>query len=67
MSNVSQERFLEWKDNPVTQAVMEVVKYRIEDTKEKLTGLNDRDYDIYLKGMIRGFQEMLEVTIEETI
>lgn len=47
---------------------MEAVKLRIEEATEQLLGpTNDRDFDQFVKGMIRAFNEVVEVELELTI
>ena len=46
---------------------MDQIRDRIEESKEQLIGAsNDRDFDQYVKGMIRGFMEVLEVRLDLT-
>jgi hypothetical protein len=41
---------------------------RVQDLAEEvLQNRSDRDYDTYLKGMIRAYREMLEPQAEETL
>ena len=68
MQNVGPEQWQEWKRNNVTVAVMDQIKGRIEDAKDQLLGANnDRDFDQYVKGMVRAFSEVLDVQLELTI
>ena len=65
MPSVNPEQWAEWKRNNVTEAVMLQVQDRIEEAKELLCGVgNDRDFDQYIKGMIRAFSEVLDVQLE---
>ena len=67
MPNVSPEQWQEWKKNSVNLEVMEQVRSRIEEAKDQLVGpSNDRDFDQFVKGMIRGFTEVLEVQLDLT-
>ena len=67
MPNVSPEQWQEWQRNSVTLEVMEQVRSRIEEAKDQLVGpSNDRDFDQFVKGMIRGFTEVLEVQLDLT-
>lgn len=67
MPNVSPEAWQEWQRNSVTLEVMEQVRSRIEEAKDQLVGpSNDRDFDQFVKGMIRGFTEVLEVQLDLT-
>ena len=67
MQRLGPEQWQEWRENKVTSAVMDQVKFRIEETSEKLTGpSNDRDFDQFLKGMIWAFNEVLDVQLDIT-
>ena len=66
MPNIEPEQWQEWVKNSVTIQVMDQIRRRIEDAKEQLLGpSNDRDFDQFIKGMIRGFNEVLEVQLEK--
>lgn len=44
----------------MTQAVKEAIQERIAESKDQLTKYgNDREFDVFLKGMIRAFYETL--------
>ena len=44
---------------------MEAIRERIEASKEMLLGANnDRDYDLFMKGMVRAFNEVLDIELE---
>jgi hypothetical protein len=46
---------------------MDQIRNRIEDSKEQLLGANnDRDFDQYVKGMVRAFMEVLDVRLDLT-
>lgn len=45
---------------------MEQVRNRISESKDILSGDNDREFDVFVKGMIRAFSEVLEVDLEST-
>ena len=65
MQKLSPEAWQEWQRNSVTEAVMDQIRVRIEDSKDQLLGpSNDRDFDQFVKGMVRGFQEVLDVQLE---
>lgn len=67
MQNVGPEQWQEWRRNSVTMAVMDQIRARIEDAKDQLIGAsNERDFDQYVKGMIRGFTEVLDVKLDLT-
>lgn len=66
MQKLSPEEWAEWQKSRVTEAVMAKIRDRIEDSKDQLLGpSNDRDFDQFVKGMIRGFNEVLDVQLEE--
>ena len=65
MQTINPEQWQEWRRNSVTIAVMELIKERIEEAKDQLIGpSNDRDFDQYVKGMIKGYNELLEVQLD---
>ena len=65
MRIIGPEQWQEWKRSDVTQAVMDQIRERIEEAKDQLLGSNnDRDFDQYVKGMVRGFSEVLEVQLD---
>ena len=60
MPNVTKEEWLEWKNHPVTIAQNSAVRDRIEEATEQILGSFDPDFDRFLKGMVRAFNEVLE-------
>lgn len=54
------EKLQEWHLNPITGLQKEVVRERIEDLKADLLNPNEREYDVFLRGMARAFQEILD-------
>lgn len=65
MSSVDPQQWQEWKRSKVTIAVMDLIRDRIEDAKDQLIGpSNDRDFDQYVKGMIRAFNEVIDVQLD---
>jgi hypothetical protein len=45
---------------------MEVIKERIQEAKDNLSvSTNDRDYDLFVKGMIRAYNELLSIQFSE--
>ena len=45
---------------------MQVVKDRIEEAKNSLiTSTNERDYDLFIKGMIQAFNEVLTIKFSD--
>ncbi len=68
MLNVEPQQWAEWKRNSVTLAVMNQIQVRLDDAKDMLAGAsNERDFDQFLKGMIKAFSEVLDVQLELTI
>lgn len=61
MHVVRQEQWVEWKSHPVTLALKEAINQRIlEATDQIVSGpSNDRDFDQFMKGMVRAFNEVL--------
>ena len=55
------EKWREWQVHPVTVALGEALRQRINDAKDQLVGSGDRDYDLILKGMIRAFTQVLHI------
>ena len=67
MPNVGPEQWQEWKNSDITQAVMDQIRDRVEEAKDLLIGAsNERDFDQYIKGMIRAFNEVLDVRLDFT-
>ncbi len=64
---ISREEFQQWKENPVTRAVYEVIDNRITDAKDilALNAGEDQRVDCILVGMIRAFNEMKEVSWDD--
>ena len=58
----------EWESHPVTKASKESQRQRLRDLVQQLIGpSNDRDFDQFIKGMIRGYDENLNVNlVDET-
>ncbi len=67
MQTVSKDEFAQWKDSPVTREVFEIVRNRIEDAKEILaiSAGNEPLDDRLLVGMIKAFNEVLDISYEE--
>jgi uncharacterized membrane protein YheB (UPF0754 family) len=67
MQPVNQELFREWEKHPVTEAVKAEVRNRLaQATEEVVSNLSEnKDYDVFLKGMIRAFREVLEVKLAD--
>lgn len=57
---VSKEQVQEWMTHPVTELLRVVIKERIEDAKEVLVLSDDPDYDRKLKGMVIGYNDVLD-------
>lgn len=63
---INKEQWIEWKRNRVTQELEKSIQSRIEDCIETLTSkVNDRDYDTFIKGMIHGLREVLDIRFGE--
>ena len=57
---LSKEQLRQWREHPVTQLFYEVCKERIDEAKEVLAVSDDPDYDRKVKGLIHGYNEVLE-------
>ena len=64
---VTREEFQQWKENPVTKAVFEVIDNRVEDAKDILATAAGEDSrtDAVLVGMIRAFNELKEIGYDD--
>lgn len=69
MHSVTQEQWREWLSHPVTEAVKEAIRSRVADAIEQVidSPANERDFDQFVKGMIRGLKEALDVQPEVII
>ena len=67
IETVSKEEFLDWKNSHVTQEVFQVILTRIQDAKDILgaTAGDDPVADRYLVGMIRAFNELMEISYDD--
>lgn len=65
--SISKDDFYLWKSEPITQAVFEACEMRIEDGKNTLAGQAGLDppFDSYVRGMIKAYSEMLQITVED--
>jgi hypothetical protein len=65
--SISKDDFYLWKSEPITQAVFEACEMRIEDGKNTLAGQAGLDpiFDSYVRGMIKAYAEMLQITVED--
>ncbi len=62
---LTREDVEEWRKNDVTVQLISQIKDRVEEAKDQLCGpTNDRDFDQFVKGMIRGFTEVLELQLD---
>ena len=63
MPQLNPSEWLEWRENPVTLALREAIKERIDEhTAELRDPDSSRERDIILKGMILAFQKVLEAS-----
>jgi hypothetical protein len=64
---ISKDDYILWKNDPLTQAWFEACQQRIEDGKETLAGVAGLDpiYDSYVRGIIKGYSEMMNFTVED--
>ncbi len=64
---VNKEEFVDWKSNPVTQAVFSSIAERINEVARDLAssaGL-DQSKDRFKCGMVHAFQELLTIELDE--
>ena len=57
---VTKEHILEWMAHPVTKVLHEMLKERIEDGKQLLVSSDDPDLDRKMKGLVIGYNDVLE-------
>ena len=57
---VTKEHILEWMEHPVTKVLKEMLKERIEDGKQLLVSSDDPDLDRKMKGLVIGYNDVLE-------
>ncbi len=57
---LSKELVQEWMTHPVTEALREVCKERIEEFKNLLISSDDPDLDRKVKGIVIGYNDVLE-------
>lgn len=64
---ITKEEWVDWKNDPVTEAFMETVNERIEDAKEILANSAgiDNANDNFMRGFIKAFNEMLDFRVED--
>ena len=64
---ISLIEFKEWKErNKVTLAVQDTIRERVENLKNQLVSSTDRDFDMIVKGMIRAYNDMLDIEPDMT-
>ena len=57
---VNKEQIQEWMTHPVTIALQEVLKERIEEFKDLLISSDDPNLDRKVKGIVIGYNDVLE-------
>ena len=64
---ISKDDFYLWKSEPITQAIFEACEMRIEEAKNTLAGQAGLDpiFDSYVRGIIKAYSEMLNITVED--
>ena len=64
---ISKEDYVLWKNDPLTKAWFEACQQRIEDGKDTLASSAGLDpaFDSYVRGIIKGYSEMMTFTIED--
>ena len=65
MPREQQQRFNEWKENQVTKEFLDAVKDRLQGAMNNLLpSTNSHEYDMFIKGMIHAYNEILDVKLE---
>ena len=65
MPREQQQRFNEWKENQVTKEFLGAVKERIKGAIDNLLpSTNSHEYDMFMKGMIQAYNEILDVKLD---
>lgn len=60
MQKLNREQWLEWRNHPVTEALNQAIKERIQETKDQLSDPDSSpERDRLLKGMIWAFEVIL--------
>jgi len=64
---IHKDDYVLWKNDPVTIAWFEACLQRIEEGKDTLAGQAGLDpiFDSYVRGIIKGYTEMLTFTVED--
>ena len=57
---MQREKLQEWLLNPVTALQKEVLRERILEALENLANNNEREFDVFVKGMVHAYREILE-------
>lgn len=57
---LNKELVQQWMTHPVTEALREVMKERIEEFKDLLISSDDPDLDRKVKGIIIGYNDVLD-------
>ena len=62
---MQKEKLQEWLQSPVTVLQKEVIRERVVEALENLAHANnERDYDLFMKGMVFAYREILDWTPE---
>ena len=65
MPREQQQRFQEWKENQVTKEFLVAIHNRVVGALENLAvETNSHEYDMFMKGMIRAYREILDVNLD---
>lgn len=57
---ISKEHVQQWMTHPVTEELRTVIKERIEEFKDLLLSSDDPDLDRKIKGIVIGYNDVLE-------
>ena len=64
---LTKSEFIQWMETPVTQVVFKNLKEKIQEAKDIIAYKteSDPDGDQLLRGMIRAWDDILDITYEE--
>ncbi len=65
--SLSKEEFIQWRDSLVTKVVFKTIRDKVAEAKEILAYRveSDPDADQLLRGMIRAWDDFLDISFEE--
>ena len=63
--SISKELVQDWKNHPVTEAVNQAIRNRIEEGRDALEVTNEAETAAVVRGMIRAFRDILDIKFDE--